>query len=67
MQHDIVWKTLYTTAVEHLRLTLHGDGHMAASGMVVGLVENQPFRLAYEVGMDAQCSRSGSAGRSRGG
>lgn len=51
MQHDLIWQTLYTPAIEHQRVTLAGNWQ--ANGHIVGVLENTPFSYAYRVMLDA--------------
>jgi uncharacterized protein len=53
-QYDLIWKGLFTTSVEHIRFIKHPDGSMYANSSVVGVEENIPFRIVYDVKLDAQ-------------
>lgn len=52
MQRQVIWETLAEPGLEHLRL--HENDLIGADGLIVGVVENQPIRLHYEVRCDSQ-------------
>ena len=52
MRREIMWSAWDNPGLDHLRLTVSDSGAVA-DGMVLGLVEGRPFRLAYEVRCDA--------------
>ncbi len=47
-----MWTAWGNPRLEHLRLVVHNSG-VVADGMVLGLAEGHPFRVAYEVHCDA--------------
>ncbi|HXV97849.1 MAG TPA: putative glycolipid-binding domain-containing protein [Anaerolineae bacterium] len=51
MEHQIVWEGKNEPSLEHLRL--QQNDFVAAEGMIIGVAEEQPFRLHYEVRCDA--------------
>lgn len=53
MQIDSIWQALDTTTVEHQRFTIRPDGSKHANGHIIGVIEDIPFRIVYEVRIDA--------------
>jgi hypothetical protein len=53
MERQILWSSEEKPGLEHLRLS-QTDSLVAANGMVIGVADEQPFRLHYEVQCDAQ-------------
>jgi hypothetical protein len=52
MISEVMWSAWAGTGLGHLRLVLRESG-VVADGIVLGVEEGQPFRLAYEVRCDA--------------
>ena len=48
---EVMWSTWDAPGLEHLRLSMHNDG-VVADGIVIGVTEGRPFRVAYEVRCD---------------
>jgi uncharacterized protein len=51
MIREVVWSAWDASGLEHLRLSMHNDG-VVADGIVIGVTEGRPFRVAYEVRCD---------------
>ena len=51
MRREIRWSEWDDPGLGHLRLLLHNDG-VVADGMLIGVAEGRPFRVAYEVRCD---------------
>ena len=51
MIREVVWSASDAPGLEHLRLSMHNDG-VVADGIVIGVTEGRPFRVAYEVRCD---------------
>lgn len=51
MRHDVLWQPLGAPGLEHLRLQ-EGTKGAVATGLVIGLDGDQPFRLRYRVECD---------------
>lgn len=51
MRREAMWSAWDAPGLEHLRLAMHNDG-VVADGIVLGLTEGRPFRVAYEVRCD---------------
>ena len=51
MRHEVMWSAGDAPGLEHLRLAMHNDG-VVADGIVIGVTEGRPFRVAYEVRCD---------------
>jgi hypothetical protein len=52
MERQILWSAEGEPGLEHLRLSQQ-DNRVAANGMIIGVVDEQPFRLHYEVQCDS--------------
>src|SRR4051812_44720331 len=52
MIREVMWRAYDNHRLEHLRLAVRGSG-VVADGLVLGVTEGRPFRLAYEVRCDA--------------
>ena len=52
MISEVMWSAWAGTGLGHLRLVVRESG-VVADGIVLGVEEGQPFRLAYEVRCDA--------------
>ena len=52
MIREVMWSAWDGPGLGHLRLAVRGSG-VVADGIVLGVEEGQPFRLAYEVRCDA--------------
>lgn len=52
MISEVMWSAWDNPGLEHLHLAVHDDG-IIAEGMVLGVMEGRPFRVAYEVRCDA--------------
>jgi uncharacterized protein len=50
---EVMWSAWDDPGLGHLRLTVRDSG-VVADGMVLGLAEGQPFRVAYKVHCDAR-------------
>ena len=48
---EVMWSAWNAPGLEHLRLAMHEDG-VVADGMVLGVREGLPFRVAYELRCD---------------
>src|SRR5918992_2728318 len=46
-----MWSAWDAPGLEHLHLAMHKDG-VVADGIVIGVAEGRPFRIAYEVRCD---------------
>jgi uncharacterized protein len=53
MERNIMWALVEEPGMEHLRLT-RDDGQIVADGVIVGVTENQPFRVHYKIRCDAE-------------
>jgi uncharacterized protein len=53
MERNIIWALVEEPGMEHLRLTVN-DGQIVADGVIVGVTENQPFRVHYKIRCDAE-------------
>ena len=51
MIREVVWSASDAPGLEHLRLSMHNDS-VVADGIVIGVTEGRPFRIAYEVRCD---------------
>ncbi|XVH33664.1 putative glycolipid-binding domain-containing protein (plasmid) [Haloferacaceae archaeon DSL9] len=51
MNRDVFWRPVESIGLEHLRLTERDDG-AAATGLVLGTADGDPFRLRYWVDCD---------------
>jgi hypothetical protein len=51
VRQEVMWSAWDAPGLEHLRLAMHNDG-VVADGIVLGLTEGRPFRVAYEVRCD---------------
>lgn len=62
---EVMWWAWEGPGLEHLRLAVRDSG-VVADGVVLGVVDGRPFRLAYEVRCDAhwrvRAARVGSPG-----
>jgi hypothetical protein len=52
MQREVMWAPREGPGLEHLRLTLR-DGMAGADGVIIGLNDDQAFRVHYEIQCDA--------------
>ena len=52
MIREVMWRAWEEPGLGHLRLAVR-DGGVIANGIVLGVAEGRPFRLAYEVRCDA--------------
>ncbi len=52
MIREVMWTAWGDPGLGHLRLAVRDSG-VVADGMVLGLAEGHPFRVAYEVHCDA--------------
>ena len=52
MIRDVMWTAWDSPGLGHLRLSVRESG-VVADGMILGVQEGRPFRLAYEVRCDA--------------
>jgi hypothetical protein len=52
VEREVMWSAWEEPGLGHLRLAVRDDG-IVANGMVVGVTEGRPFRVAYEVRCDA--------------
>ena len=52
MIREVMWRAWEEPGLGHLRLAVR-DGGVIADGIVLGVAEGRPFRLAYEVRCDA--------------
>ena len=52
MIREVMWRAWEQPGLRHLRLAVR-DGGVIADGIVLGVAEGRPFRLAYEVRCDA--------------
>lgn len=52
MRREVMWSAWDDPGLEHLRLMVHDDG-VVADGIVIGISQGRPFRVAYEVRCDA--------------
>ena len=52
MVREVMWQAWDSPGLGHLRLAVRDSG-VLADGMVVGVTDGRPFRLAYEVRCDA--------------
>lgn len=52
MIREVMWSAWEEPGLEHLRLVVRDSG-VIADGLVVGVADGRPFRLAYEVRCDA--------------
>ena len=52
MRREVMWSAWNEPGLGHLRLVVHDDG-IVANGLVIGVTEGRPFRVAYEVRCDA--------------
>lgn len=52
MRREIMWSAWDDPGLGHLRLALRDSGTVA-DGVVLGVTEGRPFRVAYEVRCDA--------------
>ncbi len=53
MERNIMWSLLDEPGIEHLRLTVD-DGQVLADGLILGVSENQSFRVHYKIRCDAE-------------
>ncbi len=53
MEREVIWVAWEGPGLEHLYLRLSEEGP-AADGLVIGLEEDRPFRVAYEIRCDSQ-------------
>ena len=53
MRREVVWSAYDEPGLGHLRLDIRDDGAVVADGLLVGVTEGRPFRVAYEVRCDA--------------
>ena len=51
MTREVMWSAWDNSGLEHLRLAIRKDA-VVADGMVLGVSEGRPFRIAYEVRCD---------------
>jgi hypothetical protein len=51
MERDILWTPVKESGLEHLRLRQSGEGYRA-DGVVIGVEQEQPFRIWYEIQTD---------------
>jgi uncharacterized protein len=51
LQREVMWSSWDGTGMEHLRLQLDDDG-IAADGVIIGVAEERPFRVRYEIRCD---------------
>jgi hypothetical protein len=51
VRRDVMWWAWDGPGLGHLRLEMHDDG-IVADGLVLGVTEGRPFRIAYEVRCD---------------
>ena len=52
MVRDVMWSAWDAPGLGHLHLAMHKDG-IVADGIVIGVAEVRPFRVAYEVRCDS--------------
>ena len=52
MVREVMWQAWDDPGLGHLHLAVRDSG-VLADGMVVGVADGRPFRLAYEVRCDA--------------
>ena len=52
MRREVMWSAWDDPGLGHLRLAVH-NGTIVADGLVIGVTEGRPFRVAYEVRCDA--------------
>ena len=52
MRQEVMWSAWDAPGLEHLQLARYNDS-VVADGIVLGLTEGRPFRVAYEVSCDA--------------
>ena len=52
MKREVMWSAWGDPGLGHLRLAVH-NGTIVADGLVIGVTEGRPFRVAYEVRCDA--------------
>ena len=52
MRQEVMWSAWDAPGLEHLSLAMYNDS-VVADGIVLGLTEGRPFRVAYEVRCDA--------------
>lgn len=52
MIREVMWSAWDRPELEHLRLAVRGSG-VVADGLVLGVAEGRPFRIAYKVHCDA--------------
>lgn len=53
MEREVIWVAWEGPGLEHLRLALREEGPVA-EGLVIGLEEDRPFRVNYEIHCDAR-------------
>jgi uncharacterized protein len=52
VKREVMWSAWGDPGLGHLRLAVH-KGYIVADGLVIGVTEGRPFRVAYEVRCDA--------------
>jgi hypothetical protein len=52
VERDVMWTPWVDAGLEHLRL-VQSDGIVSADSVVIGIEENTPFRIRYEIRCDA--------------
>ena len=62
MIREVMWSAWDRPELEHLRLAVRESG-VVADGLVLGVAEGRPFRIAYKVHCDARCVLRGSETR----
>ncbi len=64
MIREVMWSAWEEPGVGHLRLAVRDSG-VVADGLVLGVEEERPFRIAYEVRCDVNWRVRAARGRPR--